>query len=133
MVRDTCNVATDLTIVLQDRPGELARLGEATGEAGVNIEGMCAMTGEGRGVIHILVADEKAAAAREALEATGLGVADEREVLVIDVNDRPGTLGGLARALGDANVNIELAYTTFGGIKLVVASDDLDSARAALE
>jgi hypothetical protein len=126
-------MATDITVILRDRPGELARLGEATGEAGVNIEGMCAMTGEGRGVIHILVADEKAAAAREALEATGLGVADEREVLVIDVNDRPGTLGGLARALGDANVNIELAYTTFGGIKLVVATDDLDSARAALE
>jgi hypothetical protein len=126
-------MATDITVILRDRPGELARLGEATGEAGVNIEGMCAMTGEGRGVIHILVADEKAAAAREALEAAGLGVADEREVLVIDVNDRPGTLGELARALGDANVNIELAYTTFGGIKLVVATDDLDSARAALE
>jgi hypothetical protein len=126
-------MATDITVILRDRPGELARLGEATGDAGVNIEGMCAMTGEGRGVIHILVADEKAAAAGEALERAGLGVADEREVLVIDVNDRPGTLGGLARVLGDANVNIELAYTTFGGIKLVVATDDLDSARAALE
>jgi hypothetical protein len=126
-------MATDITVILRDRPGELARLGEATGEAGVNIEGMCAMTGEGRGVIHILVADEKAAAAREALERNGLGVADEREVLVIDVNDRPGTLGELARALGDANVNIELAYTTFGGIKLVVATDDLESARAALD
>jgi hypothetical protein len=126
-------MATDITVILRDRPGELARLGEATGDAGVNIEGMCAMTGEGRGVIHILVPDEKAAAAGEALERAGLGVADEREVLVIDVNDRPGTLGGLARVLGDANVNIELAYTTFGGIKLVVATDDLDSARAALE
>jgi hypothetical protein len=126
-------MATDITLILRDRPGELARLGEATGEAGVNIEGMCAMTGEGRGVIHILVADEKVAVAREALQEAGLGVADEREVLVIDVNDRPGTLGELARALGDASVNIELAYTTFGGIKLVVATDDLESARAAIE
>jgi hypothetical protein len=125
-------MATDLTIVLQDRPGELARLGEATGAAGVNIDGMCAMTGEGRGIIHILVADEKAAAARQALEDVGMGVADEREVLVIDVNDRPGTLGELARTLGEANVNIELAYTTFGGVRLVVATDDMESARAAL-
>jgi len=122
----------DLTIVLQDRPGELARLGEATGFAGVNIEGMCAMTGEGRGIIHILVADEKSSQAQKALRDAGMGVADEREVLVIDVEDRPGTLGGLARALGEANVNIELAYTTFGGVKLVIATDDLDSARAAL-
>jgi hypothetical protein len=125
-------MARDLTVVLQDRPGELARLGEATGQAGVNIQGMCAFTGEGRGIIHILVDDAKAAAARRALDEAGMGVADEREVLVVDIEDRPGTLGELARSLGEASVNIELAYTTFGGIKLVIATDDLDSARAAL-
>jgi hypothetical protein len=121
----------DLTIVLQDRPGELARLGQATGEAGVNIQGMCAFTGEGRGIIHILVDDAKAATARRALEEAGMGVADEREVLVVDIEDRPGTLGELARSLAEASVNIELAYTTFG-VKLVIATDDIDSARAAL-
>jgi hypothetical protein len=126
-------MAKNLTIVLQDRPGELARLGEATGRAGVSIQGMCAMTGEGRGVIHLLFDDDVTPAARQALEEGGLGIADEREVLVIDVAKRPGTLGGLARALGEANVNIELAYTTFGGIKLVIATDDLDSARVALD
>ena len=123
---------TNLTIVLTDKPGELARIGEATGQAGVDILGMAAFTGQGRGIIHILVATERADAAQAALEQAGLGVADSREVLLIDVTDRPGSLGGLARTLGDANVNIELAYTTFGGVKLVVATDDLDSARAAL-
>jgi hypothetical protein len=126
-------MAKNLTVVLQDRPGELARLGEATGRAGVNIQGMCAMTGEGRGIIHLLFEDESAAAARRALEDAGMGVADEREVMVIDVADQPGSLGGLARALGEANVNIELAYTTLGGIKLVIATDDIDSARQALD
>jgi hypothetical protein len=126
-------MARDLTVVLQDRPGELARLGEATGQAGVNIQGMCALTGEGRGVIHLLFDDGAAATARRALEDSDMGVADDREVVVIDVSDRPGSLGGLARALGEANVNIEFAYTTFGGTKLVVATDDLDSARAALD
>ena len=121
----------DLTVVLQDRPGELARLGQATGEAGVNLQGMCAFTGEGRGIIHILVDDAKAAAARQALEEAGMGVADEREVLVVDIEDRPGTLGELARSLAEASVNIELAYTTFG-VKLVIATDDIDSARATL-
>jgi hypothetical protein len=125
-------MAKDLSVVLQDRPGELARLGQATGEAGVNILGMCAFTGEERGIIHILVDDTKATAATQALEEAGMGVADEREVLVIDVEDRPGTLGELARSLGEASVNIELAYTTFGGVKLVIATDDLESARAAL-
>ena len=122
----------DLTVILQDRPGELARLGQATGEAGVNLQGMCAFTGEGRGIIHILVDDAKATAARQALEEAGMGVADEREALVVDIEDRPGTLGELARSLAEASVNIELAYTTFG-VKLVIATDDIDSARATLD
>jgi hypothetical protein len=122
----------DLTVILQDRPGELARLGQATGEAGVNIQGMCAFTGEGRGIIHLLFEDDQSGVARKALEQAGMGVADEREVLVIDVQDQPGTLGGLARSLSEAGVNIELAYTTFGGIRLVIATDDMNSAREAL-
>ena len=123
-------MATDLSVILEDRPGELAKLGEATGLAGVNIEGMTAFTGEGRGIIHILVED--AASAREAIEGAGMGVADQREALVVDIEDQPGSLGGMARALAEAGVNIELLYTTFGGVKLVIVTDDLDSARAAL-
>jgi hypothetical protein len=125
-------MSKDLTVILKDRPGELARLGQATGEAGVNIQGMCAFTGEGTGVIHLLVDDAQAPAASRALEDAGMGLADEREVLVVDIEDRPGTLGELARSLGEASVNIELAYTIFGGVKLVIVTDDLESARAAL-
>ena len=123
---------TDLTVILDDRPGELARLGEATGQAGVNIEGLAAFTGEGKGVVHILVNDDEVARCRDALEAAGMGIADEREVLVVDVEDRPGTLGELTRELAAANVNVDLAYTTFGGVRIVIATDDLGSARAAL-
>ena len=123
---------TDLTVVLQDRPGELARLGEIIAEAGVNIRGLAAFTGEGRGIIHVLVDDDAVARATDGLRRAGMGVADEREVLVVDVADRPGSLGELARELSEANVNVDLAYTTFGGVKLVIATDDIESARAVL-
>jgi hypothetical protein len=126
-------MATDLTVLLDDTPGELARLGEVTGAAGVNIRGLAAFTGEGRGVIHVLVDDDAVARARQELERAGIGLADEREVLVVDIQDRPGSLGELARELSEANVNIDLAYTTFGGVKLVIATDDLENARAALD
>jgi hypothetical protein len=123
---------TDLTVVITDRPGELARLGEIIGGAGVNIQGLAAFTGEGRGIVHVLVDDDAVARATEGLRRAGMGVADEREVLVVDVVDRPGSLGELARELSEANVNIDLAYTTFGGVKLVIATDDIESARAVL-
>ncbi len=124
---------TDLTVILQDRPGELARVGEVAGSAGVNIRGLAAMTGEGRGIVHVLVDDDALPAARAALNGAHMGIADEREVLVIDVADRPGSLGELTRTLAEANVNVDLAYTTFGAGRIVIATDDLASARRALD
>jgi hypothetical protein len=120
----------DLTVMLEDRPGTLADLGEAMGSAGINIEGVCGTTQEGRGVIHILVDD--AAATRAALSDAGIEVAGERDVLVVEVEDRPGTMGDIARRIGNAGVNIELVYTTFGGVRLVLGAGDVDKARAAL-
>ena len=125
-------MATDVLVILDDRPGELARLGETAGVGGVNIQGLAAFTGEGKGVVHVLVDDEDLTRLRRALDAARMGIADEREVLVVDVEDRPGTLGELTRRLAAANVNVDLAYTTFGGVRLVVATDDLRGARAAL-
>jgi|ERR687897_1148582 hypothetical protein len=119
----------DLTVTLADEPGALADLGEATGGANINIEGMCATTGGGRGEIHFLVEDP--AGTREALQGAGIEVSGERDVLVVEVEDRPGTMAAVARRLADAGVNIELAYTTFGGVKLVLGVDDLDKAREA--
>jgi hypothetical protein len=120
----------DLTITLEDRPGRLADLGEATGKAGVNIEGMCATSGGGRAEVHVLV--DHAAPAREALGAAGIDVDAESDMLVSDVEDRPGTLGEVTRRVAEAGVNIGLAYATFGGVKLVLGVDDLDRAQSAL-
>jgi hypothetical protein len=55
-------MAIDITLVLGDQPGELARVGEVLGRAGVNIEGLCAVTsGGGRAEVHVLVEDLEAA------------------------------------------------------------------------
>jgi len=120
----------DLTVILEDRPGRLADLGNTTGKAGINIEGVSGSTAEGQGTIHILVED--VAATRTALSEAGIEVSGERDMLVVDVEDRPGSMGEVARRIGDAGVNIELVYTTFGAVRLVLGVDDLDKARAAL-
>lgn len=123
-------MATDLSVALENRPGELAKLGEATGAAGVNIEGVCGVaTGGGTATVHILVED--VAATRSALENAGLQVTDERDVLVVDVEDRPGTMGQVARKIADAGVNIELAYLATN-TRLVVGAADLDKVRAVV-
>jgi hypothetical protein len=121
-------MATDLTVNLENRPGELARVGEALGGAGVNITGFCATTAGGAGEVHVMVED--AAAARRALQAVGLAVAAEREMLIASVQEQPGELGRVTRALADAGANIELAYPAQRG--LAFGLDDLGKARGAL-
>lgn len=122
-------MATDITIQMQDRPGQLAVLGEALGKAGINIEGVCGVAAGGSGTVHILVED--AARAREALDAAGIPVAGEQEALVLDVEDRPGALGEVSRKLADAGVNMQVAYMATG-TRLVVATGDLEKARSAV-
>jgi hypothetical protein len=121
----------DLTVIMDDQPGKLADLGETTGRAGVNIAGLCAMVGDGKGFIHILVEDESAA--KKALAAGGIEVADEREAVIVDLHDKPGAMGEIARDLADAGVNIEVAYTIFSGVRLVILTEDVEAAREALD
>jgi hypothetical protein len=120
----------DLTIVLGDHPGALAKVGEALGKAGVNIEGICGITAQGKGVIHLLVQD--AAKARRALEANHIDVSKETEVVVLPVEDRPGVLGNVARRLANAGVNLQLAYLATSA-RLVVGADDLEKVREVIE
>lgn len=122
-------MATDLTILLEDRPGELARVGKALGDAGVNIDGVIGITVGGKGEVHVLVED--AAAARKALENAGIQVSAEHEVLILDVENIPGTLGEVAGKLGDAGVNLNLAYLATG-TRLVLGAEDIDKARSVL-
>lgn len=122
-------MAKNLVVVLEDRPGTLADMGEVLGNANINIEGICAVSYKGDGIIHILVED--ADAARKALEAKGIKGSGEREVLVLDIEDRPGELGEIARKFADAGVNIDLAYLA-SKTRLVVGVDDIQKAQSVV-
>ena len=119
----------DLTVILEDRPGTLADMGEALGKAGINIDGLCGFPCEGKGIIHILVED--AAAARHALEEIGLEVRGERQVLILELEDRPGVLGDVTRRIAKAGVNIDLVYAATN-TRVIIGTDDLEKARAAV-
>ncbi|MEK6256290.1 MAG: amino acid-binding protein [Chloroflexota bacterium] len=123
-------MAIDMTVILQDRPGTIADMGEALGKIGVNILGAAGFPCEGKGIMHILVEDVDASAARKALEENGFEVGPDRPVLVMDLEDKPGELGGIARRIGAAGVNIDLLYLT-ANKSLVMGVDDMDKAPPA--
>ena len=121
-------MAKDLSVLLKDHPGTLADLGEALGKAGINIGGICGVPGEGKAIVHILVQD--AAGTRRVLHDVGIHVQGERDVLILDVQDRPGELGKMCRKIANAGVNIDLVYFSVNG--LVIGVDNLEKARAAV-
>jgi len=121
----------DLEIALENRPGALAEMGAALGRAGVSVEGGGAWVVDGRGVAHFLFAD--GAAARAALEAAGIRVLAEREVLVQRLDQaRPGQLGELTRRMAEAGVNIEVLYSDHDH-QMILVVDDPAAGRAVSE
>ena len=126
-------MAYDISVILEDRPGTLARMGEVLGQAGINIDGMCGFLVEGKGEIHILV--RNGSAARKVLDNAGIIAKNVRPVLVRNLENNPGTLGEAARKLADAGVNIDLLYLASDN-RLVMGvdpgSDDWDKARSVI-
>jgi len=121
----------DLAIALDDRPGALAEMGEALGRAGVSVEGGGAWVVDGRVVAHFLFSD--GAAARAALEAAGIHVLAEREVIVQRLGQAvPGQLGTLTRRMAAAGVNIEVLYSDHDN-QLILVVDDQAAGRSISE
>lgn len=119
----------DLTVSLQNSPGKLADVLDTLGNAGINLEGVCGIPCGGEGVLHFLVDDGDAA--QKAIEAGGFTVSKVREVIVLDLEDRPGELSKTCRMIADAGANLDLTYAA-SNTRIVLGSDDLEKVRAAL-
>src|SRR3984957_16189872 len=122
-------MAHDLVIEIENRPGALAEVAAAVSDAGVNLAAAtCIGSGE-RAELHILVPHPEAA--KHSLAISHVAVTREREVVVIDVEDRPGVLADLTRRIASAGVNLDLVYVATQN-RVVFGAPDLDALRAAL-
>ena len=121
----------DVAIRLENKPGELARMGEALGQAGISVEGGGGWVVDGRGVMHFLFDDHAPLA--ETLDAVGIQVIEERPVLVQRLKqDVPGQLGAIARQMAEAGVNIEVIYSDHDH-QLILVVDDLEKGQQVSE
>lgn len=112
----------DLEIIMENRPSQLALMGETLGAAGISVEGGGMFLVDNRGVAHFLVDDGPAG--QVALRDAGMTVAACRKVITVRLNqDEPGQLGKLCRAMGEANVNIEVLYSDHDGQLILLVND----------
>ena len=122
-------MAVDLVIDVENTPGALAQVATAISDAGVNISAATCIGPGDRAELHILV--PHAEAVKHALAISHVAVTREREVVVVDVEDRPGVLADLARKIAAAGVNLNLIYIATRN-RIVFGADDISALRAVL-
>jgi hypothetical protein len=104
-------IATQLAVFLENRPGTLARLCSALSEAKINVYAISTSDTVDHSVIRMVVSDPQRALFL--LEEHGTLVV-ESDVLLIEGDNKPGSLATLAEELGRAKVNIEYLYAASG-------------------
>lgn len=101
-------LARQLAVFLDNRPGTLGRLCEALAEAKINIFAISSSDTVDHIVFRMVVSDP--AQAKRILDERGTLVVST-EVLLIDGVNKPGSLAEIANKLGAAKINIEYAYS----------------------
>jgi hypothetical protein len=123
----------DFSIHLTHKPGELARVANILGRAGVNLKSVAAMTFNNQGMVHLIADDVEAA--RNALREANVRF-EENELATVLLENSAGELAEVASKLANANVNLHAVYVIgLEGdlVELAIAADDVKKAKKALE
>jgi len=123
-------LAYDLVIDIENVPGALAQVAAAISDAGVNIAAATCLGSGDRAELHILVPHP--GAARHSLAISHLAISREREVVVVDVEDRPGVLADLTRMIAKAGVDLDLVYVATRN-RVVFGAANLEGLKSALQ
>ena len=100
-------IEKQLSIFLENRPGLLAKVCGTLSEADINILALSIHDTVDHAIIRLLA--DRPVKALLILEQLGLYIL-ETDVVVLDLSNKPGALGEVARKLARADINIEYAY-----------------------
>jgi hypothetical protein len=103
----TVRIVEQLAIFIANTPGTLVDVCDALAEDKINIYGLTVSDTVDHAVVRMVVSDTRRAIAL--LEAHGTLVL-ESDVLIVENDNRPGSLSRIAKALAIAKINIEYAY-----------------------
>ena len=117
----------DLEIILQNKAGTLALLGETLGKNKISLEGGGVFSNGEHAIAHFLV--EEADRAKEVLAQAGITVEKVNDVIIQKLRqDVPGQLGLFCRKLANANINILAQYSDHSN-QLIIVVDHYEKAK----
>ncbi len=114
----------EFKVYSDNKRGELARIAEALAQSSVNIEAIASENSHPEAFLRIVTNDVNTT--KRALSRAGYKY-DEKNIIVLDLIDRPGELAKLAKRMTRAGVNIESIYL-LEKARVALAVDDLEKA-----
>jgi len=120
----------DVTLMIPQRGGAVPEVWEALAAADINVEAAVSFSREHHRVVHVVVEDAVAQRTQDVFAAAGLLVVDEREVLIVPVEDHPGGLAAVARTAYDANAEVYLLSMATGD-RAMLGVVNLEAAKEA--
>ncbi len=118
-----------VSVAMENTPGQLGRVCRVLAQADVNIRGICVADASDVSVIRLLVSDTPAA--EQALRQAGFTFSTQ-DVILVELDDRPGALEDVALRLGQAGVNLLYLYGAANGAEgraqLVLRVSDVETA-----
>ncbi|HEY5596946.1 MAG TPA: hypothetical protein VIL47_06750 [Candidatus Bipolaricaulota bacterium] len=124
----------EFRVELSNKPGQLARMGQALGMHGVGIRAIASVSRQDISIFALVTDND--GQTRAVLKELGLHF-QEAEVLTLPLMDHAGELGRFAKQLGDAGVNIDSLYLlnvnhAAHEVEIAFTVDDAVKARKAL-
>ena len=110
-VLHSAKLGKQLSIFVEDQPGTLAAVSNLLGRHGINIYALSLAEGLGHGYVRMVV-DKHEEAMKVFREADELTL--ERDVILLELSNQPGSLGRVAGTLAEAGVNLDYAYCASG-------------------
>ena len=121
----------DIEILLENKPGALALMGETLGKNDISLNGGGVFQHGEISIAHFLV--EEAERAKAALAKVQIEVVKINEVIIQKLRqDVAGQLGMFCRKMADANVNILVQYSDHAN-QLIVVVDDYEKGKQVSE
>jgi hypothetical protein len=121
----------DIEILLENKPGALALMGETLGKNKISLEGGGVFQHGEISIAHFLV--EEAERAKEELARVQIKAVKINEVIIQKLRqDVAGQLGMFCRQMADANVNILVQYSDHSN-QLIIVVDNYEKAKQVSE
>ena len=119
----------EFKVYSDNKRGELARVAEALAQSSVNIEAISSENSHPEAFLRIVTNDVNTT--KRALARAGYKY-DEKNIIVLDLIDRPGELAKLAKRMTRAGVNIESIYL-LEKARVALAVDDSKKAMKVIK